>query len=732
MATAAPSDLSLFTASPAPGRVALDLHVPGIHCAGCIRKVEEAVRPLPGVCRARVNFSTRRLSVEWEEGTLDPERIVTAVEAAGFDARPFAPGDVAATRGDPASRRLLKAMAVAGFGMMNIMLLSVSVWSGAQGATRDLFHLLSALIALPVVAYSGQVFFRSAWGALRQGRTNMDVPISIGVLLATAMSLHETLTSGPHAWFDGVVMLLFFLLVGRYLDSLMRDRARSGVAQLLKSSARGAQVLRADGEVEVRAIEDVALGMRIIVAAGERIPVDGRVEEGRSAIDRALVTGESLPEAVAEGSEVLAGTLNLDGPLIIRATAVAEASFMGQMVRMMEAAEGGRDRYVRIADRASRLYAPAVHLLAALTAAGWLWLGAGWHVAIVTAIAVLIITCPCALGLAVPAVQVTAAGALARRGILIKDGGALERLAEADVVLLDKTGTLTLGRPEPVGAIPLSPGDLALAAALARGSRHPLARALAAAARAQGVTPPPLPAVREVPGMGLEAEIPGADVGEGVVRLGRPSWVDPDLPDQASPGELVLAFRRGRGPAGLIRFRDPLRPDARDAIARLRRAGLDVRILSGDRALAVRDVADRLGVAQWVAEAMPEDKLAAIHALKAEGHRVLMVGDGLNDAPALAAGHVSMAPSTGSDVGQMAADLLFLGDGLSAVPEAIAMARASAAKVRQNFALAIGYNLIAVPIAIVGLATPLIAAVAMSTSSIIVVANALLLRRVRT
>jgi Cu2+-exporting ATPase len=623
-------------------------------------------------------------------------------------------------------------MAVAGFGMMNIMLLSVSVWSGAEGATRDLFHLLSALIALPVVAYSGQVFFRSAWGALRQGRTNMDVPISIGVLLATAMSLLETLTSGPHAWFDGVVMLLFFLLVGRYLDSLMRDRARSGVAQLLKSSARGAQVLRADGQTELRAIEEVAPGMRIIVAAGERIPVDGRVEEGRSAIDRALVTGESLPEAVAEGSEVLAGTLNLDGPLIVRATAVAEASFMGQMVRMMEAAEGGRDRYVRIADRASRLYAPAVHLLAALTALGWIWLGAGWHFAIITAIAVLIITCPCALGLAVPAVQVTAAGALARRGILIKDGSALERLAEADVVLLDKTGTLTLGRPEPVDAVPLSPGDLALAASLARGSRHPLARALAAAARAQDVTPLPLPAVREVPGMGMEAEIPGADAGEGLVRLGRPSWVDPDLPDDASPGELVLAFRRGRGPASLIRFHDRLRPDAREAITRLRQAGLDVRILSGDRTLAVREVADRLGITRWVAEAMPEDKLAAIQALKAEGHRVLMVGDGLNDAPALAAGHVSIAPSTGSDVGQMAADLIFLGDGLSAVPEAITMARASAAKVRQNFALAIGYNVIAVPIAIIGLATPLIAAIAMSTSSIIVVANALLLKRVRT
>lgn len=724
MASAAPSALALFTASPQPGRVRLDLHVPGIHCAGCIRKVEEAVRPLPGIHRARVNFTTRRLSVEWEEGAMPPERIVSAVEAAGFEARPFAPQDVAATAEDPASRRLLKAMAVAGFGMMNIMLLSVSVWSGAEGPTRDLFHLLSAAIAIPVIAYSGQPFFRSAWAALRNGRTNMDVPISIGVLLATAMSLHETLTSGPHAWFDGAVMLLFFLLVGRYLDSLMRDRARSGVAQLLKSGARGALVLRADGGSEYRAMEELAPGMRIIVAAGERFPVDGIVEEGRSAVDRSMVTGESLPEAAAPGSEVLAGTLNIDGPLTIRATAVAEASFVGQMVRLMEAAEGGRDRYVRIADRASRLYAPAVHLLALATALGWLWFGAGWHFAIITAIAVLIITCPCALGLAVPAVQVTASGALARQGVLIKDGSALERLAQVDTIVFDKTGTLTLGRPEPIGEMPLSGEELALAAGLARGSRHPLARALAAAARARGVTPTSPGAVSEVPGMGLEVAGP-----EGPIRLGRPAWVDPALLDEAGPAELVLAWRQGSAPSKLIRFIDPLRPDAVEAVGQLQRAGMDVRILSGDRAIAVGSAAQTLGIRHWVAEATPEDKLAAIQALSAEGHRVLVVGDGLNDAPALAAGHASMAPSTASDVGQMAADLIFLGDGLGAVPEALRMARASGRKVRQNFALAIGYNIVAVPIAIAGLATPLIAAIAMSTSSIIVVANALALRR---
>ncbi len=728
LAPGAPAALGAFTASAGPGRTRLDLHVPAIRCAGCIGKVERAAAAVPGVTRARVNFSTRRLAVEWADGTLAPDAVpaavIAAVEAAGFEARPFAPQDAAATAADPESRRLLKAMAVAGFAMMNIMLLSVSVWSGAEAATRDLFHAISALIAIPTIAYAGMPFFRSAAGALRRGRTNMDVPISIGVVLATGMSLFETLTSGPHAWFDGVVMLLFFLLVGRYLDSMMRDRARAGVAQLMKSLPRGAMVVGPDGASEWRAIDEVAPGMRVLVAAGERLPADGVVEAGRSAIDRALVTGESRPEPAAPGTAVVAGTLNLDGPLTVRVTGVGEASFIGEVVRMMEAAEQGRARHVRIADRASRLYAPVVHLLALVTAAGWLLAGAGWHFALTTAIVVLIITCPCALGLAVPAMQVRAATLLARRGLLLKDGSALERLAEVDTVVFDKTGTLTLGRPEPVGALPLAGDEAAEALALARASRHPLARALARALA--GTAPAVLFDVRDVPGLGLEAEGPG-----GPVRLGRPDWVDPALAVTAGPDELVLAFRSGGGPARLLRFADPLRPGAAEAVARLEAMGLAVQILSGDRAEAVDAVADRLGVAVRAAAQSPADKLAAIGALAAEGRRVLMVGDGLNDAPALAAGHASMAPSGASDVGQTAADLLFLSDGLDAVPEAIAIARAAGRGVAQNFALAIGYNLLAVPIAIAGLATPLIAALAMSSSSLIVVGNALRLRPAR-
>ena len=724
MASLAPSALSAFTTETTPGRLRLDLHVPGVHCAACIRKVEGAVRPLPGIATARVNFTTRRLAVEWEEGRIAHEAIVKAVEAAGFEARPFNPADAAATAADPQSRALLKAMAVAGFAAMNIMLLSVSVWSGADGATRHLFHAISAAIAVPAIAYSGRPFFASAFAALRRGRTNMDVPISIGILLAAAMSFHEMLTDQPHVWFDGVTALIFFLLVGRYLDSVMRDKARAGVATLMKQAARGALVIAPDGSQEYRPIESVAPAMKLLVAAGERVPVDGLVLEGRSALDRSLVTGESMPEAVEPGAQVLAGTLNLEAPLTIKATAIGDGSFLGQVIRLMEAAEGGRARYVRIADRASRWYAPVVHLTAFLTLVGWLAVGAGWHKALITAVAVLIITCPCALGLAVPAVQVMAANLLMKLGILIKDGGALERLSEADMVLFDKTGTLTLGRPTPADDIALGDGDLALAAALAGKSHHPLSRALAAAARTRGVIPADIADVQEIPGCGMEAMVDGVRL-----RLGRLDWAGAENDGSHNPdGLLALAFRKGDAPAAVVRFADPLRPDARAAIDALKARGLDVGILSGDRPEAVVQAALALGIDDWHAAMTPADKLAHIRALAAAGRRVLVVGDGLNDAPALAAGHVSMAPSTASDAGQTAADLLFLHDSLLAVPRAIAVAHAADRHVKQNFIAAIGYNLLAVPIAILGFATPMIAAIAMSTSSILVVANALRLR----
>jgi Cu2+-exporting ATPase len=694
--------------------------LPGVRCAGCIAKIERGLAPVAGVKAARVNMTTKRVAID-HDPALTPAALREALAGLGFDAQPIAEtaaGDAGADAADE-SRRLLKAMAVAGFAAMNVMLLSVSVWSGASGATRDLFHWLSALIAMPAVAYAGQPFFKSAWAALKRGRTNMDVPISIGVLLATALSLFETATGGAHAYFDGAVSLLFFLLVGRFLDSVMRDRARSGVAALLRETAPGGTVLRPDGTSAWQRADAIEPGMRLLVAAGERLAADGVVETGRSSLDLSLITGESRPEAAGEGARVVAGTLNLDAPIVVRVTAAGDRTVIAEIARLMDAAGQSRSRYVRIADRAARIYAPAVHMLALASFLGWLAIGAGWHQALLVAVAVLIITCPCALGLAVPAAQIVASGALMRRGILVKDGSALERLAEADLVRFDKTGTLTLGRPVPREPLPLAASERPIALALARASSHPIARALAATLQADGVMAAPVSELKETPGFGVEGRIDGL-----VARLGRTEWLG--LGPAGHDG-LETGFRIGDDPPKRLRFDDALRPDAAAAVAALTALGLAPGILSGDRGEAVRPVAVALGIPAEV-KMSPQDKLDAIERLAAEGRRVLMVGDGLNDGPALAAGHVSMAPASASDVGQTAADAVFLGDSLAPVPIAVRAARRTLRVVRQNFALAIGYNMLAVPLAVAGLVTPLIAAIAMSLSSLVVVANALRLR----
>ena len=712
----ADSEILLASRDIGDGMRQTDLSIPAIHCGGCMQKIERTLGGLAGVAQARVNLSTRRVTIRWRGET--PPPFIAALDAIGYDAHLF---DATALRADNVLTELVRALAVSGFAASNIMMLSVAIWSGADASTRDAFHWLSALIAFPALAYAGRVFFRSAWAALSRGQTNMDVPISIGVSLAFGLSLYETIHHGAHAYFDAATSLLFFLLIGRTLDHMMRERARTAVQGLARLAARGALVLRGDGTREYLPVNEIEPGMTILLAAGERVPVDARVMTGRSELDGSLVSGESLPRPVCEGSVLQAGTLNLSGPLTIIATAAAKDSFLAEMTRMMEAAEAGRSSYRRIADRAARLYAPLVHLTALLTFCGWMVVAGDLHRAVTIAIAVLIITCPCALGLAVPMVHVVAARRLFERGIMVKDGGALERLAEANHAVFDKTGTLTRGVPRLVDRDACDDEARAIAAAMAAGSRHPYSLVLAAAGREISATPIDVTDLREYPGLGLEGRI-----GNTSYRLGRPEWAlqsDEDVP----PDINVVLSANGRRRGG-FRFEDDLRAGACEAVAALRSRGLSVEILSGDREAPVRRLAIALGVA-YAAQVSPRDKVAHVAQLAARGHRVLMVGDGLNDAPALATAHVSIAPASAADAGRNAADLVFLRESLTAVPQAIDIAREAGRLVRQNLVLAVGYNAIAVPIAILGHVTPLVAAVAMSLSSIIVVGNALRLGR---
>ncbi|RVB78990.1 MULTISPECIES: cation-translocating P-type ATPase [unclassified Mesorhizobium] len=693
-----------------------DLSVPTVHCAACIQAIETALGKLDRVEGARVNLSTKGVSVQWRGNEAPP--IVAALELLGYPAHLF---DPEIHEKDKTLSELIRAVAVAGFAAGNIMLLSVSVWSGAEGATRDLFHWVSALIAIPALAFAGGIYFRSAWNALRHGRMNMDVPIAVGVSLAYAMSLYETINHGDHAYFDASVSLLFFLLIGRTLDHVMRERARTAVNGLSRLAARGAMVLREDGSRDYLPVEEIEPGMQLLVTAGERIPVDGKIIRGFSDLDCSLVSGESTPRTVSSGETVQAGTLNLTGPLTIEATAAAKDSFLAEMVRLMEAAEGGRAHYRRIADRVSALYAPVVHLTALVTFLGWMAATGDWHQAVTIAIAVLIITCPCALGLAVPIVQVVAARRLFESGVMVKDGSAMERLAAIDTAVFDKTGTLTLGQPRLVNASSIDPAMLAIAGDMAVHSRHPLSRAIAGSAGFAGQ--PKLESVSEHPGFGIEATAAGS-----TWRLGRRGWAGwkARTAGESGYGGTVLT-KDGIIVASFV-FEDALREDARAAIEQLNNARISVEMLSGDTAAACGEVAATLGIHHFVPALLPSGKVEYIETLSKDGHKVLMVGDGLNDTPALGAAHVSIAPATAADVGRKAADFVFLRESLSAVPLALDISRKAGRLIRQNIAIAIVYNTIAVPIAILGHVTPLIAAIAMSASSLLVIGNALRLQ----
>lgn len=695
----------------------LMLSLPTIHCAACISAVERELNADPKVRSARVNLTLKRVSVE-AEPEMTAEDLIGKLERIGYEAHELDAGMVSATATDKAGRDILMRMAVAGFAMMNVMLLSIAVWSGAADATRDMFHWISAAIALPTIAFSGQPFYRNAWSALRVRRLNMDVPISLAIILAAGLSVYETSQSGRHAYFDAALSLTFFLLAGRYLDHRTRAVARSAAEELAALEVPRA-IRLVNGEEQVVPIAEIAVGDIVRVKPGARVPVDGVVTAGQSEIDRSLLTGETLPVFAGPDTVMSAGEVNLTGPLEVQVTAAGEDSSLHRMADLVAMAETSKNRYTSLADRAARVYAPGVHLLSLFAFIGWLIAtGGDVRLALNIAVAVLIITCPCALGLAVPAVTTAASGRLFKRGMLIKHATALERLAEVDTVVFDKTGTLTLGTPEPTNLGDHPRRTLEIALALAEASAHPLASALAKAARAAGVKPATLSNIAEVPGHGVEGWL-----GRDPVRFGRADWLG------AEAGPATAAWLRvGEGAPVEFTFADALRPGAEEAVAALKDQGFAVKLVSGDAPAPVADLAARLGIEDWVAQARPEGKAALVAELTDQGRRVLMVGDGLNDTAALAAAHVSISPATALDAARVASDIVLLGKDLAPIGQATVTARKATRRIHENFGIATVYNFIAVPIAVAGFATPLAAALAMSASSITVSLNALRLR----
>lgn len=707
---------SAFSKTNQQGEHQLTLAVEGIHCASCIQLIENALQSEEAVTHARVNMSTKRLEFSWQGESKIGDKLAEKVEDLGYKLTPFH-AEKSKRASQTEERFLLRCIAVAGFAMGNIMLLSVTVWSSeaeAMGiATRDLIHWISALIAFPAIAYAGRPFFASAISVLRKGHTNMDVPISLAVCLASGMSLWETFRHGEHVYFDSAVMLLFFLLIGRYLDARAKGKARESAQDLLAMLEGTATVI--EGKTQrTLSISELRAGMKLSIAMGEKIPTDSIVLKGESELDTSLITGETIPRTIQKGDKIFAGTINLAAPITVEASKASEESLLSNIVKLMEKAEQGQAHYVRLADKAARLYTPLVHTLGLLTFIGW-WLGMGmaWQEALMIAVTVLIITCPCALGLAVPVVQVLASSKLMKQGILLKSSDALEKLASITHIIFDKTGTLTLGRPR----LKTNSQELKIAASLAAHSRHPYSQAISATYDGELMI---LETVEEIPGKGVQAYHKGKNF-----RLGKIDWCDGKAQPTTNP-QIWLAIE-GEEPT-VFEFEDTLRPDAKATLNALSQQQLDLTLLSGDRATTVKQIAKETNIEHWQAELLPIDKAKIIQSMEQEGNKVLMVGDGLNDAPALASATVSISPSSAMDITQNTADIVFQGDSLSPILKTWNIAKTATKLVKQNFALAVLYNCVAIPLAVMGYVTPLVAAIAMSASSLLVIANSFRLR----
>lgn len=698
MTAACAACVAVPTPEPVDLSQSLQFSLPTIHCAACIGKIERGLAPLPGVSGVRVNLSLKRLTVA---GTIEPSEILAALNDLGFTAYPLDLDALTATS-DDAGRALLTRLAVAGFAMMNVMLLSVAIWSGATDATRDLFHLISAMITLPVIAFSAQPFFQNAWSALRKRRLNMDVPISLAIILAAGMSLFETLNSGAHAYFDAALSLTFFLLVGRYMDHRTRSAARSAAKELTALEVQTAQRIT-DGEQETVAVSALSVGDILSIPTGARVPVDGVLLSSTALMDRSFLTGESAAIELAQDATVQAGEINIAAAVQMRATVVGQDTTLRRMAAMIETAENGRNSYTALADRAAQIYAPAVHLLALLAFAGWVFATGDIRHAVNVAIAVLIITCPCALGLAVPAVTTAAISRLFAMGYLVKHATALERLAEVTQVIFDKTGTLSVASV----ALPdtLTPAQAQVAKALAQASMHPLSRALDTALK--DVHPAEVIGISETAGQGITGRWNGQ-----TVRLGRGGWLGAPFTD--------LGLQIADGPACRFENSEALRDGVREAIDNL---DLPCEIVTGDAPAPAQHFAAALGL-PVTADVRPTEKLRLLEDRTEDGALVLMVGDGLNDTAALAAAHASIAPATALDASRSASDVVILKDSFAELPFLLRIARLTRHLSTQNFAIAAVYNAIAIPIALAGYATPLAAALAMSASSITVLLNA--------
>lgn len=741
-------ELTVNKNSPAAAAEActIDLGIGGMTCASCSARVERALRKLPGVREATVNLATEsaRVLLDAPGDAQMAARVARAVRDAGYEPRTPAQVEAEGERAGPWDGFAPVALAL---GLSAPLVLPMLL--EPFGVHWMLPAWMQFMLATPVQFVLGARFYRAGWSAARHLSGNMDLLVAIGTSAGWALSMWLWLTAAPgdmpHLYFEGSAVVVALVLLGKWLEARAKRRATSAIRALHALRPEQAHLLGPEGEVDVP-VAELLPDDRVVVRPGERFPADGTVLEGRSQADEALLTGESLPVPKTPGDAVTGGAINGEGRLLVRVSAVGAESVLSRIIRLVEDAQAAKPPIQRLVDRVAAVFVPVVLVIALATLAFWWWAGAGFEAAAIHAVSVLVIACPCALGLATPAAIMVGTGVAAQHGILIQDAQALERARGVDTVVFDKTGTLTLGRPTlsafVAEAAAAQDALLAVAAGLQSGSEHPLARAVVAEAQARGLAALPAAQMQAVPGCGVEGEVAGV-----LWRLGHVRWLEAMGASlgvlaaeaarlQAAGATLsALAERQGEGWAvrALLAFEDTVKPGAAEALARLRERGLRVVMLTGDNRGAAAAVASQLGLdaarGEVIAEVRPEHKAAQIQALRAQGRVVAMVGDGVNDAPALAAADVGLAMGSGTDVAMHAAGITLMRGDIGLVSAALDISARTVGKIRQNLFWAFAYNVVGLPLAALGYLSPVLAGSAMAASSVSVMANALLLRR---
>lgn len=695
----------------------IHLIVEGIHCGSCIWLIESTLRKQSGILNARINMSTRRLTLEWKGKVEKINEYVSIIEKIGYQLIPFTP-DASLLNAQEYERHLLRCIFISGAAWISIMMITFGIWVGNYNGEigvylRTLLHWIVAIIAVPSVIFSAAPFFKSAYNALSAKRTNMDIPISIATITATLISVYETIIADQFTYFDAAVNLVFFLLIGRYLDLKIRNKARQYAQNLILTQAKSITLISGN-KLRLVDIKNVKEGDIAYIAVGEKISVDGYIIEGSTEVDNSLITGETMPIAVKIGNYVNAGTVNLSKPIKIKIAKIGEKTLLGEIIKLIEVAEQGKAKYVQLADKVASLYTPVVLIISLGTLIYWAF-NEAITMALINAISVLIITCPCALGLAVPVVQIIASSKLMSQGILIKTSNVLEKLSSINVVVFDKTGTLTLGKPVFLNKADFSEKELKIMFALASRSRHPLSQAITAQIEKSYKDLK----VIEKEGMGLQTQINNTEI-----RLGNSKWCN--IKTQHNDRYTECWLKIGKKQAKRLIFSDQLKDDVKEVIAWVKSKGFLYWMLSGDKASVVKEVADSSKIDNYKSEMSPREKFNFITKLANEGKKVLMIGDGLNDSAALKAAYVSMSPGAGLGITQSAADIVFQADKkLKPVITSYNVAVFAQVLVKQNFILSFIYNIITVPIAMAGFVTPALAAIVMSLSSIMVVLNSM-------